>query len=122
MKKLKGFTLLELVIVLGILALLLTIAIPKYQIARKQAEITAHNGNVKMLKTAGMLYLTEHESVTNTTLGEGELLQYIEGDTIPKPARGHGDQFTVQIDENGNVIVEPGELSLSNNDDSSTTQ
>ena len=52
-KKIKSaFTLLEMVVVIAILALLLFIAIPKYNNMRKKAARVAHNTNVKTLESA----------------------------------------------------------------------
>lgn len=51
-KKKKGFTLLELLVVLAILAILIAIAIPVYKSQKEKAAITAHNANVRVLETA----------------------------------------------------------------------
>ena len=51
-KKKKGFTLLELLVVLAILAILVAIAIPVYKNQKEKAAITAHNANVGVLETA----------------------------------------------------------------------
>lgn len=51
-KKKKGFTLLELLVVLAILAILIAIAIPVYKGQKEKAARTAHNANVRVLETA----------------------------------------------------------------------
>lgn len=51
-KKKKGFTLLELLVVLAILAILIAIAIPVYKNQKEKAARTAHNANVRVLETA----------------------------------------------------------------------
>lgn len=59
-KKKKGFTLLELLVVLAILAILIAIAIPVYKNQKEKAAITAHNANVRVLETALESYKQDH--------------------------------------------------------------
>ncbi|MCC2717233.1 prepilin-type N-terminal cleavage/methylation domain-containing protein [Finegoldia magna] len=59
-KKKKGFTLLELLVVLAILAILIAIAIPVYKGQKEKAAITAHNANVRVLETAVESYRQDH--------------------------------------------------------------
>ncbi|WBW49284.1 prepilin-type N-terminal cleavage/methylation domain-containing protein [Peptoniphilus equinus] len=111
MKKKKGFTLIELVIVIAILLVLVTIAIPRFTKSHLNAQAAAHNINVKELRNAGVMYQIEHPDHTGaidaTALGE-----YIEGD-VPQPAKGLGDNFTVSVGTNGEVTVSPGEVEVS---------
>lgn len=60
-KKKKGFTLLELLVVLAILAILIAIAIPVYKGQKEKAAITAHNANVRVLETAVESYRQDHD-------------------------------------------------------------
>ncbi len=108
MKKKKGFTLLEMVIVIGIIALLLAIAIPRFEKTNRTAEITSHNANVKMLKNASILYLNDHPEAEGIPVES--LKEYIEGD-IPKPARFLNEKtFTVNYDKaSGRITITPGE-------------
>ena len=50
MKKLKkkAFTLIELLVVIAILAILILIAVPRYNNSRVKADKTAHSANVKV--------------------------------------------------------------------------
>lgn len=112
MSKKKGFTLLEMVIVIAIILVLLSIAIPKYGRSNLTAKVAAHNANVKIIKNAAILYLSENPNAT--TVSESDLENYIEG-KMPKPMEKSGaTSFTVTIGPTGDVIVTPGELKLEN--------
>lgn len=112
-KKNKGFTLIELVIVIAIIAILISIAAMKYSSTNLAAEAAAHNANVKVLKSAGILYLIDHPE-NQGTISIENLKPYLEGGKIPKPAK-HFDRakdFTITSTEDGDVTVSPGPLKV----------
>ena len=112
-KKNKGFTLIELVIVIAIIAILISIAAMKYSSTNLAAEAAAHNANVKVLKSAGILYLIDHPDSKGKVDVEA-LKPYLEGGKIPKPAK-HFDgskDFTITSTEDGDVTVSPGTLKV----------
>jgi|CZCA01.1.fsa_nt_gi type IV pilus assembly protein PilA len=51
----KGFTLIELILVMAILALLMALAVPRFTAALENSKIQAHNANVKMIEQAAEL-------------------------------------------------------------------
>lgn len=109
MKK-KGFTLLELVIVIAIISILVAIAAPKYLQSNLKAQAVAHNANVRTVKNAAILYLTDNPDATDISITT--LSDYFEGDP-PKPAEGLGDEFIITVVD-GNVSVKPGNVVVEN--------
>jgi general secretion pathway protein G len=58
----RGFTLVELMVVVAIIALLAAIIIPNYVHARAQAAVSQSEANLKEIATALELYYTDHQT------------------------------------------------------------
>lgn len=114
-KRNKGFTLIELVIVIAIIAILISIAAMRYSSTNLAAEAAAHNANVKVLKSAGILYFIDNPDKKGEINVE-DLKPYLEGGKIPKPSKHYegADKFTVTSTTDGDVTVEPGPLKVQN--------
>ncbi|HET7813421.1 MAG TPA: type II secretion system protein [Candidatus Baltobacteraceae bacterium] len=73
MKYQRGFTLLEMMVVVAIIAVLAGVLIPNFSRARSQAQTSACVGNEKIIATALELYFTDKQSypATSTVGGTG---------------------------------------------------
>jgi MSHA pilin protein MshA len=76
MKKQAGFTLIELVAVLVILALLGAMAVPRFVDMQTQAMTAAKNGTENAVKSAHSLYIAENRALPTVT----QLASYVTAD------------------------------------------
>ncbi len=120
-KKKKGFTLVELVVVVAILGILAGIAIPKFGSIQTDAANAVHNANIRTLQSAAMMYLAANgnpaaEKTYDKDSTDG-VLDYLQSwpvvpvgakakaAVIDKATREAG--YIVKIDENGVVTITP---------------
>lgn len=76
-----GFTLIELMIVLVIIAILMLVAIPALMGYRARSQATVCKSNMKTLGTAEEAYYTDQNTYTTTL---ADLAQYVQGDFAVK--------------------------------------
>jgi prepilin-type N-terminal cleavage/methylation domain-containing protein len=97
MKK-KGFTLIELMIVIAIIAILAAILVPNFLRARAQGQFTACQSNMKNIGTALEMYSVDHQGeypadLTAGTAGAGDKLMPDYMATLPQCPAASADTY-----------------------------
>lgn len=118
-KKKKGFTLIELIIVIAIIAILAAVAIPKFGQVRKNANVKSDVANAKTIANAVTSLIAENkltvptadagltiDSTTDAT-DSGKIEAYLQNVPTVKSVSG-ATNFVVLIDTNGGVTVKAG--------------
>lgn len=113
----RGFTLIEMMIVVAIIAILVAILVPNFMRARAQAQTAACEANLKEIATALELYQTDHQtypdvaSLTNVTSTEPNIGPYLRQTPIDPVAPAGNYQYDVANGGTGSAsytIVCPG--------------
>ncbi|HEV7179963.1 MAG TPA: prepilin-type N-terminal cleavage/methylation domain-containing protein [Candidatus Baltobacteraceae bacterium] len=113
----RGFTLIEMMIVVAIIAILVAILVPNFIRARAQAQTAACEANLKEIATILELYQTDHQTYptgnnTPVTIADTDLAPYLK-QTPVDPVNPSGTyEFTVSNGGTGNpsyTIVCPGQ-------------
>ena len=122
-KQRKGFTLIELVVVITILGILLVVLVPKVTNAKQKAQELAFDVAVKRLHDAATMFTMDFPN-TQATWGshdggeparndieitEDNTFQawYLYLDKYPKDPTRKNETFTVEIHENGDIEIHP---------------
>lgn len=66
----KGFTLVELVVVIAILGILAAIAVPKLTTTRDKAKWSAHAANIRTIESAITIYQADGNDIKQLTINE----------------------------------------------------
>ena len=118
MKKLqKGFTLIELMIVIAIIAILAAILIPNFLHARAESQTAACEGNEKQIATAMEEYAVDHSGAYPSTFGTSNLTTPYLNFTPVDPSGG-GYTLTVAA---GSTSYGSYEITDGDNHDPTTT-
>ena len=105
MRKEKGFTLIELMIVVAIIGILAAIAIPRFAQMLEKAREASTKGNIGALKSACSIYYGDWEGKWPSTLGTDAALPFSKYmDVIPLVKVTAPNNATYSPDTDGNEI------------------
>ena len=114
-RKKKGFTLIELIIVIAIIAILAAIAIPKFGDIRRNAALKSDVANAKVIANGASALIADgtievpasSQTVEIDKSKTDAIADKIEGylQNIPTPESSGYTKYKVTIDEKGNVKV-----------------
>lgn len=113
-KRKKGFTLIEILIVISIIAVLAAIAVPKYTSIQKDAKVKADIASAKVIADATAALIAQ-EKITGTYKTAAaeistDITGYLQSNPVVKAI--DGGKFFVSIDANDNVFVTVGTSKL----------
>lgn len=104
-KNKKGFTLVELIIVIAVIAVLAAIAIPKFGQIKKDANLKSDQANAKIIATAVSSAIADGKSVTESGVKDDEIKEYIDGNAVPNPKTSGATDFTVTYSTSNGVVI-----------------
>jgi len=92
LKRSKGFTLLEIMVVVMLIGMLAVLAIPNFLISRETARMNTCLNNLRQLDFAKVQMVMEHRIGLGEAIDPDELVQYLKGLKMPVcPASGTYD-------------------------------
>lgn len=107
----KGFTLVELLVVMAILAVLAALAVPRFGQMLQDSRYKTHDENVAMIHKAGEMYVASNGNPSGAkTITDVANAGFLTSATIATPYSGT-TFYTCAIGTDGSVTVTPGKAS-----------
>src|SRR5438045_9402357 len=85
----QGFTLVEIMIVVAIIALLAAIAVPGFLRARKRSQASRILNDLRMIGSACEQYAIESNRRTGDVVASGDCIRYVETGAVTYHSGGH---------------------------------
>jgi type IV pilus assembly protein PilA len=106
LKNRKGFTLIELIVVLAVLAVIMAIAVPRFLGVQNNAEVQADESSLEMVRKAAELYFAQNPD-EDTVSGSALDVEDFEFQSTSGDFDGNGlDDIEATIDADGDVTVD----------------
>lgn len=110
LKNRKGFTLIELIVVLAVLAIIMAIAVPRFLGVQEKAKKDADAQTIKMIGKAAELYYVQHdESITGISSADDLVDDYLDSIELKSGDYGNtnGSDLTIST-SSGAIIIKKG--------------
>jgi prepilin-type N-terminal cleavage/methylation domain-containing protein len=104
-KSISGFTLVEIMIVVGIIAMLAAIAVPNFLRARKRSQAVRCLEDLRIIDSACDQYAIENNKVTGNTVGWSDVQNYVKKGSVLYNSAGF-DIFGDAYGNNSNFSVD----------------
>ncbi len=103
-KNQKGFTLVELMVVVVIIGILVAIAVPVYRNVQTTAKIKANDANIKIIESAIQVYLAEGGTLDDLDINLLVTKGYLK--EVPKyPDPDSDERYSIEVNSDGTYKI-----------------